>query len=65
LNRTPTSTELVSPWSTIQGVTLGPAMVQGHPTFTVMLGDDASTLPLSSTARALIVVLGAPCAFQL
>src|SRR5262245_39922007 len=64
LNRTPTSTELVSPWSTVHGVTFGPAMVQGHPMSTVMLGDDASMLPLSSTARERIRALGAPWAIH-
>ena len=65
MNLTPSSTALGSCWSTTSGVTFGPAIVHGHPTLTVTLGDDDSRLPLSSTARALIVVLGEPWAIQL
>ena len=64
LNRMPSSTALVSCWSTTFGAELEPAIVHGHPTLTLTLGAADSRLPESSTARALMFVLGAPCAFQ-
>ncbi len=65
LNLTPTSTGLVSCSSTLSGVTLGPAIMHGHPTLTLTLGADDSTLPVSSVARAMIVERGEPWAIQL
>jgi hypothetical protein len=39
--------------------------MHGHPTLTLTLGVEDSTLPLSSTARAMIVERGEPWAIQL
>src|SRR6187200_218729 len=64
LKRTPTSIAEGSPASTWAGVTFGPAIVHGQEMGTLTLAA-APILALSSTARALIVAVGAPWAFQL
>jgi hypothetical protein len=49
----------------VPGVAPTPKIEQVQPTLTVVPEDGVSTLPLSSTALVLIVVLGFPCATQL
>ena len=61
----PTSVALALPESATPGVAPAPQMEQLQPTFTVTPAEGVSRLPLSSTARVLIVVLGLPCATQL
>src|SRR5215211_4027391 len=65
LNFTPSSTAFGSAASAVAGVTPDPHIEQGHETFTETPAEGLSLLPLSSTARDLIVVLGLPCATQL
>ena len=64
LNLTPTSVELLSPESTSGGVAPEPHSEQGHVTLTEM-PEGASRLPLSSTARDMIVADGVPWTVQL
>jgi hypothetical protein len=62
LNLTPTSIALPSPESGVSGVTPWPQMLHGHDTLTVSPADAVSRLPLSSTARARMLAVGAPWA---
>src|SRR5690349_9432694 len=62
LNLTPSSTPLGSPWSTVHGTVPLSQRLHGQPMSTFTLGGVASRLPLSSTARAMTVAVGAPCA---
>src|ERR671930_1574400 len=62
LNFTPTSTGEASPASGVPGVTLVPHSEHGQVTLTVTPGPGVCRLPLSSTARHLIVVDGLPWA---
>src|SRR5438105_6368798 len=62
VNFTPSSVECGSPASGAGGLTAAPQIEHGHDTFTVIAGEGLPRLPLSSTARALMVVLGLPCA---
>ena len=64
LNFTPTSVAAASPESACAGVVLVPQIEQGQLTLTVVPAPGVSRLPLSSTARDLIVVDGFPCAFH-
>ena len=63
LNLTPTSTEVVSPESVVDGVWL-PHSEHEHETLTVVPLDALPRLALSSTARTLIVVEGLPWTCQ-
>src|SRR5664279_514618 len=65
VNLTPTSTLLPSPESIPPGVALVPHTEHGQVTVTVVPVEGVSRLPLSSTARVLIVLDGLPCAIQL
>ena len=64
LNLTPTSIDAGSPESLFVGVTLVPQIEQGQFTLTVTPGPGFSRLPLSSTARDSIVVVGFPWAIH-
>src|SRR5664279_2643210 len=65
VNLTPTSMLLPSPESTPPGVALVPHTEHGQVTPMVIPAEGCSRLPLSSTARVLIVLVGAPWAIQL
>src|SRR5690348_4656241 len=65
VNLTPTSTPPAVPESAFVGVTALPQMEQVQPTLIERPVEGVSTLPLSSTARVLMVVVGLPCATQL
>ena len=62
MNLTPTSTAVALPESLVPGVAPVPQIEQVQPTLTVDPADGVSMLPLSSTARDLMVALGLPCA---
>jgi hypothetical protein len=59
---TPTSIDAGSPESAVLGLVLVPQIEQGHLTLTVVPAPGVSRLPLSSTARVLIVAEGFPWA---
>src|SRR5689334_4266802 len=63
-NLTPKLTPCASLKSITSGVTLVPQIEHGQVTLTVSPCAGASRLPLSSTARALIVVVGYPWAIH-
>src|SRR5664279_5926720 len=65
VNLTPTSTLLPSPESIPPGVALVPHTEHGQVTVTVVPVEGVSRLPLSSTARVWIVLVGTPWAIQL
>jgi hypothetical protein len=58
VNAVPTVTALGSPESDVPGVSPAPHSEHGQLTFTVSPADGVSMLPLSSTARDMIVVVG-------
>ncbi len=64
LNLTPTLIEAASPESAVVGLTLVPQIEHGQFTLIVTPGPGFSRLPLSSTARDSIVVVGFPCAIH-
>ena len=64
-NFTPTSVAVALPESTTPGVAPAPQTEHVQPTLTEAPAAGVSRLPLSSTARDRIVVLGLPCATQL
>src|SRR5262245_50468072 len=63
-NFMPTSIDCASPWSGSPGVTFDPQIEQGHVMFTADGEVAPPMLSLSSIARDLIEVLGAPCAIH-
>ena len=65
VNLTPTSTGVALPESLVPGVAPVPQIEQVQPMLTEDPADGVSMLPLSSTARDLMVTLGLPCATQL
>src|SRR3954447_3316614 len=62
-NLTPSSTGGVSPESAVAGAS-EPKSEHPHPTLTTTLLEGVSMLPLSSVARAVMIVDGFPCAVQ-
>jgi hypothetical protein len=64
VNLTPTSIAPGSPLSAFAGVVAVPQIEHGHVTGTVTPAPGTCRLPLSSTARHLIVAAGLPCAIH-